>query len=48
MSPQALSKESFGPEEAQKLDQQLRGVLSETDPFWIRWRFVAEKKGWLA
>ena len=45
---QALSTDSFGPEEAQKLDQQLRGVLSETDPFWIRWRFVAEKKGWLA
>ena len=45
---QALSNESFGPEDAQKLDRQLRGVLSDTDPFWIRWRFVAEKKGWLA
>ena len=45
---QALSNESFGPEDAQKLDQQLRGVLSDTDPFWIRWRFVAGKKGWLA
>ena len=28
-------------------DQELRGVLGETDPFWIRWRYMGEKKGWL-
>jgi len=28
-------------------DTALRGVLSDTDEFWIRWRFVGEKKGWL-
>ncbi len=28
-------------------DSALRGVLSDTDEFWIRWRFVGEKKGWL-
>jgi AAA domain, putative AbiEii toxin, Type IV TA system len=28
-------------------DQALRGVLGETDPFWVRWRFMGEKKGWL-
>jgi hypothetical protein len=30
-----------------KIDQELRGLLGETDPFWIRWRFFGEKKGWL-
>ena len=43
----ALSDENFGPDEAQELNQKLLSVLSETDPFWIRWRFVAKKKGWL-
>ncbi|MBQ3170892.1 MAG: AAA family ATPase [Mailhella sp.] len=43
----ALSDEAFNPDAARRLDQQLRSVLSETDPFWIRWRFVAKKKGWM-
>ncbi len=42
-----LSDESFDSEDARKLDQRLRTVLSETDPFWIRWQFVAKKRGWL-
>jgi hypothetical protein len=33
---------------AQKLDQSLRKVLGDTDPFWVRWRYVGEQKGWLA
>lgn len=33
---------------AQALDARLRGLLGDTDPFWIRWRFVGEKQGWLA
>ena len=45
---QAMSDDTFGRVEAQALDQRLRNVLSETDPFWMRWRFVAEKKGWLS
>lgn len=28
-------------------DKKLRFVLSETDEFWIRWRFIGQKKGWL-
>ncbi len=44
----ALSEESFSPEDAKRLHRRLREVLSETDPFWLRWRFVAEKKGWLS
>jgi hypothetical protein len=42
-----LSGESLGSEEARRLDARLQEVLSDTDPFWMRWRFVAEKKGWL-
>jgi len=35
-------------ERAKALDTRLRGLLGDTDPFWIRWRFVGEKQGWLA
>lgn len=45
---QALSNEAFSSDDARALDQRLREVLSETDPFWMRWRFVAEKKGWMS
>lgn len=44
---QALSDENFNRDDAKAMDQRLRKVLSDTDPFWMRWRFVAEKKGWL-
>ena len=43
----ALSDEDFDGQRAGQLDVQLRSVLSDTDPFWMRWRFVSEKKGWL-
>jgi len=43
----ALSDERFSQVDAKAMDQRLREVLSDTDPFWMRWRFVAEKKGWL-
>jgi len=45
---QALSNASFSKDDAKALEQRLREVLSDTDPFWMRWRFVAEKKGWLS
>jgi len=44
----ALSSETFCAAEARELDRRLRGVLSDTDAFWLRWRYVAEKKGWLS
>jgi len=44
---QALSDEHFSKEEALALEKRLRAVLSDVDPFWMRWQFVAEKKGWL-
>ena len=37
-----LSKKKF-----LELDSELRGVLSDMDEFWIRWRFIGEKKGYL-
>lgn len=43
----ALSNEDFDAEAAKYLDAELHKVLGETDPFWTRWRYVAEKKGWL-
>ena len=45
---QALKNKSFNKNNAVALDARLRKVLSDTDPFWMRWRFVAEKKGWLS
>ena len=42
MTNTKLSKKQF-----QKLDAELRSLLGETDPFWIRWRYMAEKKGLL-
>lgn len=43
----AMSGDDFDAARAGKLEKRLRRVLSDVDPFWIRWRFVAEKKGWL-
>ena len=43
----ALSDENFSKRDAIQLDNRLRSILSDTDPFWMRWRFIAEKKGWL-
>lgn len=42
-----LSQENVTIAQAKSIDKKLRTVLSETDPFWMRWRFVAEQKGWL-
>jgi AAA domain, putative AbiEii toxin, Type IV TA system len=30
-----------------EVDEELRRYLSDTDPFWIRWRSLGENKGWL-
>lgn len=30
-----------------EIDRELRSVLGEMDDFWMRWRFLGEKKGWL-
>lgn len=43
----ALSKVDTGRNKAFAIDHPLRSVLGETDSFWIRWRYVAERRGWL-
>lgn len=42
-----LAQAEVDHERAKALDARLRGLLGDTDPFWIRWRFVGEKQGWL-
>jgi hypothetical protein len=44
---QALSDETFDKSRARQLDAKLCTVPGDTDPFWMRWRFVGEKRGWL-
>jgi hypothetical protein len=44
----AMSAETFDKRKGKEICRKLRDVLGDTDPFWIRWRFVAEKKGWLS
>ncbi len=43
----ALSDEHFGREQARELQARLRAVLGDIDPFWLRWKFVGERRGWL-
>ncbi|HBO3110867.1 TPA: AAA family ATPase [Pseudomonas aeruginosa] len=42
-----LSEEVIDTDQAKALDAKLRTLLGDTDPFWIRWRYVGEKQGWL-
>ena len=41
-SPGSVKKAEFVAQ-----DSKLREHLTEIDPFWVRWRRVGEKKGWL-
>ncbi|PZR18335.1 MAG: hypothetical protein DI536_00160 [Archangium gephyra] len=42
---QLLSKRLPAKAELKKADEQLRGVLSDIDPFWVRWSAFMEEKG---
>jgi hypothetical protein len=44
---EAMNSPNFSATEAKKLDTELRQLLGDTDPFWMRWRFIGEQKGWL-
>lgn len=44
---QLLSADPVDAGRAKDLDARLRTVLGDVDPFWIRWRFIGEKQGWL-
>lgn len=43
----ALEDPSTDRKKARKVHRLLQRTLSELDPFWIRWRFMAEKRGWI-
>lgn len=43
----ALSTPDFNKAKAKVLHARLVGLLGDTDPFWVRWRYIGEKKGWL-
>ena len=45
---QVLTDPAFDAARAKGIDATLRGVLGDTDPFWVRWRFVGERRGWLS
>lgn len=44
---QAMSSEDFDSKKAQVLRDKLLKVLGDTDPFWLRWNYIGEAKGWL-
>jgi hypothetical protein len=43
----ALKNENISKSAAKKINDKLRSVLSDIDPYWMRWRSFEEKKGWL-
>ncbi|MDI9247119.1 AAA family ATPase [Stenotrophomonas sp. RS-48] len=43
----AMARKDFSKSDAQAIHLELQKVIGDTDPFWLRWRFVGEKKGWL-
>ncbi len=42
---EAMRRPDLGLEEARKIHTKLHGVLKDTDPFWVRWRYRAEQAG---
>jgi AAA domain, putative AbiEii toxin, Type IV TA system len=42
----AMSDEHFTVAQAQALRARLQQLLGDTDPFWMRFNFVAQQKGW--
>lgn len=43
----AMSQPDFDSKRAAQIHSTLLGLLPDTDPFWIRWRYIGERKGWL-
>lgn len=42
----AMSDDHFSASDAQALRTKLHNLLGDTDPFWMRFNFVARQKGW--
>jgi hypothetical protein len=47
LAAKALNNPKLSKKKFLELDTELRNVLPEMDEFWIRWRFIGEKKGYL-
>lgn len=43
---QAIGNAEITREQAEVIDQKLRGLLGDIDPFWISWRYFYEDRGW--
>lgn len=43
----AIENPELSKKEGREIHRELRDVLGELDPFWVRWRFIAEKRGWV-
>jgi hypothetical protein len=43
----ALTDGGFDVTRARELQDELRRVLPDDDPFWMRWRYVGQRRGWL-
>jgi predicted ATPase len=43
-----MSSEPVDPEAAMQIHKELLKFLPAADPFWARWRYIGERKGWLA
>lgn len=41
-----FAKGALNLEMARNYENRFRLLLGEADPFWIRWRYIAEKNGW--
>jgi hypothetical protein len=44
----AMENPKLRKKEWKALNDELHGVLSDADPFWVSWHYVADKRGWLA
>jgi len=44
----ALKNPELGKEDWTSLNARLHEVLSDVDPFWVRWQYIADKRGWLS
>lgn len=44
----AMEAPKLSKKEGRAIHEELRKVLGELDPFWVRWRFIAEKRGWVS
>lgn len=42
-----LASETVDGEEAMRVHRKLAALLPAIDPFWARWRYIGERKGWL-